>query len=128
MGLSLRSPCPPDGRGLRGVPPQDLSALLRRCLEGTLAQYPPGYIATLIEANHVPEGFRDEVCDYLLVHPELAGVTKEGFLEAIATVRPDWEPALRSPQGDAWIEHVLKEIPGGLPGRFLNGLAQVFRR
>ncbi len=75
MGLSLKSTS------------REVIALhLRQCLEGTLDKYPPGYIQTLVVADHVPPVFRNEVCDILWQHPQLAGVTKEEFLEIVRGV------------------------------------------
>lgn len=117
-GEALQSPASREAIAIR----------LRQCLEGTLAKYPPGYIRVLVEADFVPAGFRDEVCDYVLDYPELASITKEEFLVAISQIRPDYEGVLRSPQGDAWIGHVLREIPLGLPGRLLGSLGKIFGR
>lgn len=129
MGLSLRWPGGEDSGAITTATSRDaIAPLLRQCLSGTLAKYPPGYIATLVEADHVPAVFRDDVCDHILEHPELASVTKEEFLEAIAKIRPDVEHILRSPRGDAWIDHVLREIPLGLPGRLLGNVGKIFGR
>ena len=119
MGLSLKS---------SGQVARSRQDILRQCLAGTLASYPPGYIQTLVETNHVPESFRDAVVDYLVRYPALWAVTKEDFLCSISQIRPDCEETLRSPQGDAWIEHVLAELPHALPGRLLGGLGKIFGR
>ncbi len=101
---------------------EDLLQKARICMRDSMSGYTKDYIGALIRRKEVPSDFVDRILDNVVKYPEIAGISKEIFLEALALERPDCDPLLRTKEGDAWFEEVCKHLVLGLPMKLVGAI------